>query len=593
MLSLRKYYTATSNKHVEIHVKFVSLMIVISFVGLIFVSYRIYYTAPLIQENIKKVLKLKQLRSEVTYLDEVLTMSARLAAATGEARWENRYHQFEPALDKVLQELSAFSTKKEFIQAIDEANTQLVDMETQAFGLVKKRQSKAALELLLSEKYEIQKEIYQKNLEFSNDGLEQTVETQLSWIQKRVRINFFMQVFSILLGMFLWPIALASIRNWKSQIAELDSHLNTLKGVIDAHSIVAMTSTSGEIIYANDKFCEVSKYSRRELLGQNHRLINSGYHPKAFFVDMWKTIAGGMIWQGDICNRAKDGSHYWVASTLAPSLDVQNKPLQYIALRTDITKLKVAEAKIQEANRDLEQKINDQTDILITSAKMAALGEMAGSIAHEINTPIATISLLSGQLEDCLGDEIIDKAELSRMAKTIESMAFRIADIVKGLRSFARDGSRDKKEYVLIKKLLSETLILCSERFKNGNLRVIIGEFPDSLAIQGRQTQLSQVLLNLFNNAYDAVQTLTDKWIKIKVADTDQWVEIWVTDSGPGISSEVVSKMFQPFFTTKGVGKGTGLGLSISKKIIETHGGTLNVEMESPNTCFRITLPKR
>ncbi|MEK6579858.1 MAG: HAMP domain-containing sensor histidine kinase, partial [Bdellovibrionota bacterium] len=115
----------------------------------------------------------------------------------------------------------------------------------------------------------------------------------------------------------------------------------------------------------------------------------------------------------------------------------------------------------------------------------------------------------------------------------------------------------------------------------------------DSLAIQGRQTQLSQVLLNLFNNAYDAVQTLTDKWIKIKVADTDQWVEIWVTDSGPGISSEVVSKMFQPFFTTKGVGKGTGLGLSISKKIIETHGGTLNVEMESPNTCFRITLPKR
>ncbi|MEK6580466.1 MAG: PAS domain-containing protein, partial [Bdellovibrionota bacterium] len=281
MLSLRKYYTATSNKHVEIHVKFVSLMIVISFVGLIFVSYRIYYTAPLIQENIKKVLKLKQLRSEVTYLDEVLTMSARLAAATGEARWENRYHQFEPALDKVLQELSAFSTKKEFIQAIDEANTQLVDMETQAFGLVKKRQSKAALELLLSEKYEIQKEIYQKNLEFSNDGLEQTVETQLSGIQKRVRINFFMQVFSILLGMFLWPIALASIRNWKSQIAELDSHLNTLKGVIDAHSIVAMTSTSGEIIYANDKFCEVSKYSRRELLGQNHRLINSGYHPKA------------------------------------------------------------------------------------------------------------------------------------------------------------------------------------------------------------------------------------------------------------------------------------------------------------------------
>lgn len=244
------------------------------------------------------------------------------------------------------------------------------------------------------------------------------------------------------------------------------------------------------------------------------------------------------------------------------------------------------ESKVKERTRELEE----QKVISIQQAKMASLGEMAGGVAHEINNPLATISLVTHHIHDLLSEPEIDrvliKTNLEKVRRTID----RIAKIVRGLRTFSRSANKDPMQHTQLQSIVRETISLCGEKMRNHGIELRVDEGSE-IFISCRATEISQVLLNLLNNSFDAVENLEEKWIDLRVKKTDGAVSVRVTDSGKGIPPEVMDKLMQPFFTTKEVGKGTGLGLSIAKGIAEGHGGRLYVDATGANTCFVLELP--
>jgi C4-dicarboxylate-specific signal transduction histidine kinase len=169
----------------------------------------------------------------------------------------------------------------------------------------------------------------------------------------------------------------------------------------------------------------------------------------------------------------------------------------------------------------------------------------------------------------------------------------RASKIILGLKRFSRDGSHDPMAMIPVSEIVSDATSLCAQRFASHGVTLTVCEIPLSLRVECRGVEISQVLLNLLNNAYDAIHSLKEKWIKIEVVESEhEMVNIMVTDSGGGLSPEVQQKLMQPFFTTKAIGKGTGLGLSISKGILEAHHGRLVYDNKCPNTRFVIELPK-
>lgn len=366
-------------------------------------------------------------------------------------------------------------------------------------------------------------------------------------------------------------------------IKKQQEDLSNFKEALDKSANVLITDTTGSIIYVNDDFCKVSKFSREELLGQNPRIVSSYHHDKEFFKNMWETISSGKAWKGDIKNKAKDGSYYWSKATISPLLGDDGKPEQYIAILTDITNQKILEEKLSEALKNVkESELRKE--------------EFSSMMTHELNTPLVPIKGYCEMLKDTDTFGTLNDDQLDFIGK-IESNATLLERLISDLLDVQKLDMK-KMTFVITEFSLDEFMNELEENskhlMKNKEINFTV-KCPKNLILKSDRHRLRQVLDNLIRNSVDFVPEKDGK-ILVEAKIKENNVIFSVCDNGPGIPKEKQSNIFKKFYQidtshTRKHG-GTGLGLVICKGIAEGLEGKIWLESEfGKGTSFFICLP--
>jgi len=347
--------------------------------------------------------------------------------------------------------------------------------------------------------------------------------------------------------------------------------------IVDKNIIMSRTDLKGKIIKVSTAFCNISGYKPEELIGENHNIIRHPDMPKKLFSQMWETIKEGEIWHGEIKNQKKNGDSYWVETTIHPNFDNIGKIISYDAIRIDIT-----------SKKELEH----QQNILVAQSKSAAMGEMISMIAHQWRQPLQAVSILiqklpitkmmEGEISDELLDKVVDdiNMQLDYMSCTIDDFK----DYFK---------PNKNKQTVLIEDVINKAVEFLAYMFKVDSIQVNVNT-DYSCKAELYLNEIVQVLINIIKNARDA---MIDHHIENRVINIDTFfdeknVYITIEDNAGGISENILSKIFEPYFSTKMNKNGTGLGLYMSKTIVEKHSdGKLSVCNSDIGAKFTISLP--
>ena len=362
--------------------------------------------------------------------------------------------------------------------------------------------------------------------------------------------------------------------------------LAEFKAALDEHALVAITDARGKITYVNDKFCAISKYAREELMGQDHLIINSGHHPKAFIRELWETITSGRVWKGELKNRAKDGTFYWVDTSIVPFLDEHGKPAQYIAIRTDITAQKEAEAAIQRLNAELQQHAAK------TEAANKELEAFSYSISHDLRAPLRHIQGYVEMLTAATAGQLADKPR--RYLQTIAAASVEMGQLIDDLLAFSRTGRVESRlECVPLDGLVPEAIRGLEMATQGRNIDWKIAPLP---AVRGDVALLRQVLANLVGNAVKYSRGRDPARIEIGIAGEEAGrAIIFVRDNGAGFDMQYASKLFGVFQRLHRAEEfeGTGIGLATVSRIIARHGGRVWAEGKpGDGAAFYFTLER-
>ena len=384
-------------------------------------------------------------------------------------------------------------------------------------------------------------------------------------------------------GFYVLVHDVSAIKDSERRLADALRDNEALLSTIKAHTLYSVTDVKGTIVDVNEGFCRISGYTRDELVGQNHRLINSGTHDRWFWAGLWGTIAAGRPWRGEICNRAKDGSLYWVDSIVAPFVGSDGRPQRYISIRHDVTASKQAEQVMRRAMQAAE-------------AASAAKSSFLANMSHEIRTPLnamigLTYLLEHGRLEpeqrgfvgkiqlasrSLLGvvNDVLDLAKIEAGEAQVEAVPFDLHELLDGMAALYGDQAQAKG------------LAFRASQPEDLPRRVL-----------GDAGRLRQVLSNLLANAIKFTERGSVALVLRLVArdETGLTLRFEVHDSGIGIAPEVQHSIFQPFVqadssTTRCFG-GTGLGLSIVRELSALMGGEVRLDSTpGRGSIFRVTL---
>lgn len=381
--------------------------------------------------------------------------------------------------------------------------------------------------------------------------------------------------------------------------------ISDYKYALDESSIVEITDEKGIITHVNKNSCEISKYSAAELIGQDHKILNSSYHSKEFIKHLWDTIAEGKIWRNEIQNRAKDGSLYWLDTTIVPFLNEKGKPYQYVAIRSDITEQKKSEKALTEAivfaelATGLAEEAKGKAESAAEQAEEAvkAKQQFLSNMSHEIRTPMnAIIGFTKVIMKTDLSGK--QKEYLSAIKTSGDSLIVLINDILDLAKVDAGKMNFEKTPFKM-RDSISAMLHLFETKIQEKNLE-LVKEYDNKIpeVLLGDPVRLHQIIMNLVSNAVKFTARGKISVIAMLLNETEEVakIEFIVKDTGIGIPENKTGLIFDNFAQassdTARLYGGTGLGLAIVKQLIESQGGTINVESEvMKGSSFSFILP--
>lgn len=367
--------------------------------------------------------------------------------------------------------------------------------------------------------------------------------------------------------------------------SKLNSMLNTYQNAVNSGSLVSITDPKGQILFANDQFCKYSKYSRKELIGQNHRIVNSKYHSDYFFIEMWTTLKSGDTWRGEIRNKAKDGSYYWVDTVITPVFDTRHKIVQYLSIRNIITEKKENEFALIKKQEDLTRAVEEIKN------RFNEMMQFNYIVSHNLRAPVANVLGLANLLKN----NDIEEIEKKSLIESIHFSTLKIDEVLSDLNlilSSKSDINKTKDHISLLEIIGSvfETLNIQHEEKLN---HFSIDIESESEKIISTKSYIESIFYNLISNAIKYKSLERNLEVKIKISKLLGALQIVFSDNGIGIDMERHGKsifgLYKRFNTNV---EGKGLGLHMTKTQIESLGGNILVESKlNEGTTFTITIP--